>query len=147
MIGMGSRADLKVCHVWKWLHDLISGYAAARNRLEMMTGYGTFRHWKWSWLWLSWGFVSEYLCSTVSFNYIMLSLMFRFLVWLLGRSSRVWVSILSLIFQLSARPRRSEAQTASIVSICKARWWSHQQLHASLRSSALTRLHQLRICC
>lgn len=35
---MGSRADLKVCHVWKWLHDLISGYAAARDRLEMMTG-------------------------------------------------------------------------------------------------------------
>lgn len=92
-------------------------------------------------------FVSGYLCSTVSFHYIMPSLMFRFLVPLLGYSTRVWVSILPLIFQLRARPGSSEAQTASIVSICTTWWWSHRQTHASLRSSALARLHQLRSCC
>lgn len=151
----GKEGDLKVCHVWKLLDDPLPGYAAEDDRLVMTTEHKAFRHfpclqcrhWKWHWLRLSWVFVSRYLCSTVSFHYIMPSLMFRFLVPLLGYSTQVWVSILSLIFQLRVRPGSSEAQTASIVSICTAQWWSHWLLHARLRSSVLARLHQLRSCC
>lgn len=71
------------------------------------------------------------------------TLCFRFPVPYLGSSTGV-VSILSLIFQLRDRPGSSEAQTACIVSICAIQWWSHQQLHANLRSLALARLHQLK---
>ena len=87
------------------------------------------------------------LDTYVTLLYFMTSchpLVFWFLVRLSGYSSRVWVSILSLILQLRARPRSGEAQTASIVSICRAWWWSHRQLRASLRSAALARLHHLR---
>ena len=91
--------------------------------------------------------VFGYLCSTISFHYIMPCLVFRFLVPLFGYSNRVWLWISELILQLRARPRSSEAQTASIVSICMPWWWSHQQLHASLSSADHAGVHQVRTCC
>lgn len=74
----GKDCDSEVCHVWKLLCDCISGYTAADDRSVTMAGWSALRHFqqKWHCLWLSCVFVSEYLCSTVSFHDIMTFLIF-----------------------------------------------------------------------
>lgn len=79
----GKEGDMKVCHVWKLLNDTISGYSCGwpfsdDDWLERSQAFSSSidRQWKWHWLRLSWVFVSEYLCSTVSFHDIMPSFMF-----------------------------------------------------------------------
>lgn len=91
-------------------------------------------------------FLSEYLCSAVSFHNIPPFFTFWFLV-------PFFFGLLhsSTVFHPSHwffRSRASgDAETAPIVSICATRRWSHRQSHASLGSSTLARLHQLRSCC
>lgn len=69
------------------------------------------------------------------------SLMFRFLVPLLGYSTRVWVSILALIFQLRARPREQRG-TDSRPLFPFVRHDDDLTGSRAMPASALARLHQ-----